>query len=126
VNREAGEPQLVPVASVRGFPEAAAVSCIAATREVPDTTAEYDNLCWLVRVYADDRVEVGQTRGQMWEQARLVGQGFTVGEVDDQGDYRPVGFNPDTGRWQPIGPGDEVIEADMTRTEDGWQWTGGD
>jgi hypothetical protein len=78
-------------------------------RELPDTQQELDGCAWLVRVYADDRVEVGQTRGQMAEQGRLVDQGFVVGEIDDAGDYVPLGFNPDTGKWQPIGPDDTIV-----------------
>jgi hypothetical protein len=102
---EAGEPQLIPVASInpRWFPDAAKVPFIAAAREVPDTAEEHDEQCSLVRVYADERVEVGQRRWQMREQGRLVGQGFTVGEIDDNGDYCPLGYDPETGFWQPIG-----------------------
>jgi hypothetical protein len=97
----AGEPQ--PIPPPVGFPGALGVPFIAATREIPDTTEEYDSHAWLVRVYADDRVEVGQTRGQMQEQARLVGQGFETGRIDENGDYTPLGLNPETGEWQPMG-----------------------
>lgn len=108
----AGEPQLVPVSRMPFgvFPDLAAVPFLSWT--VPDTQDEYDECAWLVRVYADDRIEVGQTRAQMWVQSRLVGQGLVVGEIDADGDYVPLGFNPETGRWQPIGPDDTFEFAD--------------
>ena len=82
---EAGEPQLIAASSIsfRQFPQAASISFLE--RKVFDTKEEDDAQAWLVRVYPDDRVEVGQTRGQMWEQVRLVGLGFIVGRIDDNG-----------------------------------------
>jgi hypothetical protein len=84
-----GTPQLIAVASInmRDFPDASQVPFIAATSEAPGTADEYDDLCYLVRVFPDDAVELAQSRAQMWEQARLVGQGYVGGEIDDDGNY---------------------------------------
>ena len=51
------------MAAVVGFPGADEVPFIAAVREVPETPAEHDAMCWLVKVFADDRVQIGQTVG---------------------------------------------------------------
>jgi hypothetical protein len=117
---EAGEPQLIPASTIsfRQFPDAAAVPFLGL--RVHDTPEDRDESAWLIRVFADDRVEVGQNYAQMREQARLVGEGFMVGWIDDNGDYIPRGLNPETGQWQDIGPGDTVESAPMTRDEGGW------
>ena len=67
---EAREPLLVPVRSMpfSVFPELATVPFLSQALRV--TQEEYDERAWLVRVYADDRVEVGQSRAQMQEQSR--------------------------------------------------------
>jgi hypothetical protein len=105
----AGESQLVALSAMpfKAFPDLAAVPFL--TRALADTQEEHDESAWLVRVHADDRVEVGQTRAQMQEQARLVSEGFTVGRIDADGDYSPRGLNPETGKWQDITPDDSVV-----------------
>ena len=74
----AGEPLLVPARGMplTAFPELATVPFLSQALPVPQE--EYDERAWLVRVYPDDRVEVGQSRAQMQEQAGLVSQGFVV------------------------------------------------
>jgi hypothetical protein len=114
---DAGEPQLVPVAMVVGFPGADAVPWIAAVREVPDTTAEHDAMCWLVRVFVDDRVEIGQTVAQMWRQAAAVADGFTVGRVADSGEYIAQGYDPDAKERRDIAPGDDVVFGDVPEAD---------
>jgi hypothetical protein len=95
---EAGESQLIPASSIslRQFPDAAAVPFLGL--RVHDTPEEHDESAWLIRVFADDRVGVGQNYAQMQEQTRLVSEGFTVGRIDDNGDYIPRGLNPETGQ----------------------------
>lgn len=94
---EAREPQLVPVRSMPFgvFPDLAAVPFLS--QEVRDTQDEYDERAWLVRVYADDAIEVGQTRAQAQEQSRLISEGYTMGRVEDNGDYQPLGLRTETG-----------------------------
>jgi hypothetical protein len=52
-------------------------------------------MCWLVKVFADDTVQIGQTVKQMWAQAAAVADGFTVGRVADSGEYIAQGYDPD-------------------------------
>src|SRR5271166_50468 len=77
----AGESQLVPLLAALDYPGALEVPFIAEARAVPDTAAEQDALCWLVRVEISDRVSIGQTRAQMQRQAAAVADGFVVGRV---------------------------------------------
>jgi hypothetical protein len=100
----AGESQLIRASAMpyKAFPELDTVPFLSKALPVPQV--EYDERAWLVRVYADDRVEVGQTRSQMQEQGRLVSQGFVVGRIDDNGDYLPLGLNPETAEWEPVDP----------------------
>ena len=46
-------------------------------------------------------------------------QGFTVGEVDNNGDYQPIGMDPLTGEWRRVQPGDKVEQADLTHGPSG-------
>jgi hypothetical protein len=86
-------------------------------RQVPDTTAEHDAMCWLVRVFVDDRVEIGQTVAQMWRQAAAVADGFTVGRVADSGEYIAQGYDPDAKEWRDIAPGDDVVFGDVPEAD---------
>jgi hypothetical protein len=118
---EAGEPQLIPLWAIspRQFPDAAARIPFLALK-VHDTAEERAESATMVRVYPDDRVEIGQTYAQREEQSRLVDAGYVVGEIDEHGDYVPLGLNPETGEWEPIGTDDNVEIADMSRDADGW------
>jgi hypothetical protein len=79
---------VAPVAAVVGFPGADEVPFIAAVREVPETPAEHDAMCWLVKVFADDRVQIGQTVGQMWAQSVTADADDVV--FGDDGDVPPA------------------------------------
>jgi hypothetical protein len=108
---EAGEPQLVPVADMpfAEFPDLAAVPFLVAPDMYYTNQAEYDESAWLVRVYPDGSIEVGQTRAQMRRQADLVARGYVVGRVDENGDYVPHGLDLATGEWCDITHGDAAV-----------------
>src|SRR5271157_4062381 len=114
---EAGESQLVPLLAALDYPGALEVPFIAEARAVPDTAAEQDALCWLVRVEISDRVSIGQTRAQMQRQAAAVADGFVVGRVGADGEYVPRGFNPETSAWQDITDADDVVFGDVPEAD---------
>jgi hypothetical protein len=117
---ECGEPQLVPVADVRKLPGAEGIGFLAPVDLYEVTSEEYAQTAWTVRVYSNDMVEVGQTRAQAQRQSELIGQGYRHGYISDDGDWQPTAFNPATGAWQDIRPGDVVIQGgSVTQVEDG-------
>lgn len=109
---ESGEPQLVPVSDVHhDFPGAEGIGFLAPVDLYEVTSEEYDQTAWLVRVYSNDMVEVGQTRAQAQRKSELVGQGYHHGYINDDGDWQPTALNPATGEWRDIKPGDVVIQG---------------
>jgi hypothetical protein len=74
---ESGEPQLVLVADVQKFPGADGIAFLAPVDLYEVTPEEYAQTAWLVRVYSNDMVEVGQTRAQAQRQSELINQGLS-------------------------------------------------
>jgi hypothetical protein len=83
--------------------------------EVPETREDAEERCALVRIYSDDSIRVAQVERQAKEQQQLVAAGFTSGRISDEGDYIPIGWNPETGAWQDIRPGDDVVTGKLRR-----------
>lgn len=65
-------PQLVQAIAVSPlrFPDVPSVPFLAKRQPYDETPGEYNAGAWLLRVYADDRVEVAMTRGQMLDGER--------------------------------------------------------
>jgi hypothetical protein len=117
---DSGEPQLIQPSSLWELPGAEDIPFVAPFDLDEITRDEYPKTAWLIRVFSDDTVRVGQTRKQAEKQSELVGQGYKHGRINDDGDWQPTALNPSTGEWQDIKPGDVVIQGgSVTQVEDG-------
>lgn len=115
---ERGEPVLMPRWAVPVTrQEAEAIPFLRS--EVPETKEDAEERCVLVRVFPDDTIRVAQVHRQAREQEQLVAVGFTSGRISDEGDYVPIGWNPETGAWQDIQPGDDVVTGKLRRGPNG-------
>lgn len=92
----AGEPQLIPRGGLP--PEVTAGIAWLGDRE---------QACVLVKISADDTVEVGQTWTQKQRQWEIIASGFPVGRVDvETGEWIPRVVNPASGEWEDLDPED--------------------
>jgi hypothetical protein len=97
------EPQVVEASRLRKWPGTREIPFLQPPDMYSITADELDELPCLVRVYADDRVEVLQTRGQKREQGRLIDAGYRVGRIDmATGDYVPRCRDLASGQWQDV------------------------
>jgi hypothetical protein len=102
----AGVPQLI---SHRGLPPEVTEGIAWLQDRQNVTSAERDESCVLVRIYADDVVDVGQTVAQEKRKQEVVAQGFPVGRVDIvTGQWIPCAVNPATGEWEDADPVDII------------------
>jgi len=94
---ERGEPYRVAFSRFpfRTFPQARSITFL---RSHADTAAEQGELAWLVWIWPNDDITVGQSRAQRDEENMLRANVSPVGEVDQRGDYWPL-KRGDDGEW---------------------------
>ena len=100
---KAGEPQLLPAHQVRRMPGAAHLEWLQ------DPFACTGSAPYLVRVWPDDTVEIGQTVGQHKRQQELIGARYPVGRISAEGNWIPCVQDPAFGEWHDIEPG-EILD----------------
>jgi hypothetical protein len=107
---EAGKPQVIPASDLdgRGL-DARAVPFLEPLNMDEIASEELAERPWLVRIYADDAVDVAQTRRQHGRQVELVQQGHKVRVNAETGEPVIQVLDASTGELRDIRPGDAIV-----------------